>query len=101
MKEVENTIPVIPVSDPRRSIEFYTDLLGFMLDWGGAEDDSSCSVCRDGHSIMLNQQGTILVPSCVWVGCKSDREQGAARYGVSPHRCTSDVNPRDALKTTV
>ena len=46
---------------------------GIRRDCGGAEGDSICSVSRDGHSIMLNQQGTILAPSCVWVGLESVR----------------------------
>jgi catechol 2,3-dioxygenase-like lactoylglutathione lyase family enzyme len=73
MKEVENTIPVIGVKDLQRSIEFYTSVLGFVLDWGGADGETICSVSRDGHPIMLNEQGEILTPSCVWIGLQSDR----------------------------
>ena len=73
MKEVENTIPVIPVSDLGRSIEFYTEVLGFVLDWSGTEEESICSVSRDGHSIMLIERVEIPAPSCVWVGLESDR----------------------------
>lgn len=71
--EVENTIPVIPVTDLKRSIQFYTVVLGFSLDWGGAEGDLICSVSRDGHGIMLSQQAEVRAPSCVWVGLESDR----------------------------
>ena len=73
MKEVENTIPVIPVSSLRRGVEFYIDVLGFVLDWGGADGDTMCSVSRDGHCIMLRQQAEIQSPSCVWIGLESDR----------------------------
>lgn len=71
-KDVENTVPVIPVTSLSRSIQFYTGVLGFSLDWGGAEGDFICSVSRDGHSIMLSQQAEVGAPSCVWVGLESD-----------------------------
>lgn len=83
MNEVENTIPVLPVTDLRRSIQFYTRVLGFTLDWGGAADDGICSVSRDGHHIMLRQWVGTTTPSCVWIGLGSDllfgefRERGA------------------------
>ena len=73
MKEVENTIPVIPVSDLGRSIEFYTDVLGFVLDWGGGDGETICSVSRDAHPIMLSEQAEMPSPSCVWIGLESDR----------------------------
>lgn len=73
MKEVENTIPVLPVADLKRSIQFYTVVLGFSLDWGGADGDHICSVSRDGHGIMLSRQVGIAAPACVWIGLESDR----------------------------
>ena len=73
MNEVENTIPVIPVSDLHHSIEFYTGVLGFVLDWGGAEGEAICSVSRGGHCIMLRVEPEPLAPSCVWIGLESDR----------------------------
>ncbi len=72
-QEIENTIPVIPVADLNRSLRFYTGVLGFSLDWGGADGDAICSVSRDGHCIMLSRQVEIRAPSCVWVGLASDR----------------------------
>jgi predicted lactoylglutathione lyase len=73
VKEVENTIPIIPVRDLTRSIEYYTGVLGFALDWGGDDGDRICSVSRDRHCIMLCQQTEILAPSWVWIGLESDR----------------------------
>ncbi len=50
---VENTIPVLPVRNLARSLEFYTQTLGFRLDWGGGEGRIIASVSRDGCPIML------------------------------------------------
>jgi catechol 2,3-dioxygenase-like lactoylglutathione lyase family enzyme len=73
MKEVENTTPVVPVSDLQRSIVFYTGVLGFTLDWGGADGDTICSVSRDGHGFMLTLQAEIRPPACVWIGLETPR----------------------------
>ncbi len=55
-RQIECTIPVLPVSDLARSIQFYTETLGFKLDWGGEKNGSLiCSVSRDGCAIMLSQ----------------------------------------------
>ena len=66
--KVENTIPVLAVSDLQVSIRFYRDVLGFKLDWGGENDSSHmASVSRDGHAVML-QRREPLAPGCVWIG---------------------------------
>lgn len=65
---IENTIPVLPVRDLRRSIDFYVGSLGFKLDWGGAEGDKVCSVSRDKRPIMLLQKDKIESPGWVWIG---------------------------------
>jgi catechol 2,3-dioxygenase-like lactoylglutathione lyase family enzyme len=65
---VENTIPLLAVSDVPASIQFYREVLGFKLDWGGQGDTLHiASVSRDGHAIML-QRGQPVAPSCVWIG---------------------------------
>jgi catechol 2,3-dioxygenase-like lactoylglutathione lyase family enzyme len=46
-RHVECTIPVLPVSDLQRSVQFYTETLGFVLDWGGDQGATICSVSRD------------------------------------------------------
>jgi predicted lactoylglutathione lyase len=69
--EIENTIPILPVRDVRRSIDFYTHTLGFKLDWGGAADRIA-SVSRDGCSIMLMQEDSVAHPGWVWIGLESD-----------------------------
>lgn len=71
-KQVENTIPVLPVRDLARSITFYTETLGFQLDWGGGEGSLICSVSRNGCSIILSQLQEFVSPSWVWIGLKND-----------------------------
>lgn len=77
---VENTIPVLGVSDLARSIEFYRGLLGFEVEWNAG---SICSVARDRCSIMLKTQEAVS-PGTVWIGVADDSifrviEQSGAR----------------------
>jgi catechol 2,3-dioxygenase-like lactoylglutathione lyase family enzyme len=51
------------------SIQFYTQVLGFQLDWRGGE---VCSVSRDGRPIMLKQSAGDNTPAWVWIGLESD-----------------------------
>src|SRR5687768_9887296 len=71
-RQVECTIPVLPVGDLTRSIRFYTEKLGFKLDWRGSV---VCSVSRDGSSIMLQRRNSRekMTPVWVWIGLSSDR----------------------------
>jgi predicted lactoylglutathione lyase len=71
-RQVECTIPILPVRNLARSIAFYTGTLGFELEWGGAEGDAVCSVRRDGCSIMLMVQQRVECPSWVWIGLEDD-----------------------------
>jgi predicted lactoylglutathione lyase len=70
-RHVECTIPVLPVANLARSIRFYTDRLGFKLDWRGSV---VCSVSRDGRPIMLRQKERRekSAPVWVWIGLSSD-----------------------------
>ena len=72
-EEVENTIPVLRVSDVGRSRDFYVARLGFQVDWGDADDSGICQVSRDGHRIMLVEDDRLGSPGCVWIGLESDR----------------------------
>jgi catechol 2,3-dioxygenase-like lactoylglutathione lyase family enzyme len=66
--QVENTIPVLWVSDVSVSIRFYCEVLGFKLDWGGKNDTPHiASVSRDGQHIML-ELGKNPGTGCVWIG---------------------------------
>ena len=67
-KQIENTIPVLGVSDLKRSIDFYRRVLGFELEWNAGH---ICSVGRDGSSIMLRSEQE-LSPSTVWIGIDDD-----------------------------
>lgn len=71
-RQVECTIPVLPVVSLARSIRFYTEKLGFKLDWRGRV---VCSVSRDGCPIMLQQRNRReqATPVTVWIGLSSDR----------------------------
>jgi catechol 2,3-dioxygenase-like lactoylglutathione lyase family enzyme len=68
-RKVECTIPILPVGDLERSIQFYTEILGFTLDW---HSDALCSVSIDGCAIMLRQTSTITAPCWTWIGLESD-----------------------------
>lgn len=68
-REVECTIPILPVRNLERSIQFYTQTLGFHLDWHGGP---VCSVSRDGRPIMLKESLTATTSAWVWIGLESD-----------------------------
>ena len=80
--QVECTVPVLQVRNLPRSVAFYTDTLGFTIDWMG-EQKLAGSVSRDGCSIMLLQTNQWTGPSWVWIGLHDDslfelfRTQGA------------------------
>jgi len=67
-KQIENTIPVLAVSDLERSIEFFGRVLGFDVEWNAG---SVCSVGRDGSSIMLQRRAEMTL-STVWIGVDDD-----------------------------
>jgi predicted lactoylglutathione lyase len=69
---VECTIPILPVSDLRRSIQFYTETLGFEVEWGGNEGETIGSVSKDGCSIMLSQNLKGESGVWVWIGLEDD-----------------------------
>ena len=68
-KNVENTIPILGVKDIGASIVFYTETLGFKLDW---QTDLLCSVSRDGCAIMLSHNDQRNCHSWVWIGLHND-----------------------------
>ena len=80
-RHVECTIPVLQVRDLQRSLRFYTDTLGFTLDWGGEEGKTVCSVSKDGCHIMLLETPAANGAAWVWIGVADDAlfQQYAAR----------------------
>lgn len=64
MKNIENIMPVLQVTDMEKSIKYYQDKLGFKLEW---KDKSFSGVYRDGFGIMLNQEIDIKTQQ-IWVG---------------------------------
>ena len=71
-RQIENTIPVLPVSSLTQSIEFYTRTVGFGLDWGGEDGSRICSVSRDGCRVMLCQGFGASSPQIVWIGLEDE-----------------------------
>jgi predicted lactoylglutathione lyase len=68
-KKIENTIPVLPVKNLKKSFEFYIDTLGFKSDFAGHVIGS---VSRDGCSILLKESHEPTDPVWVWMGLQDD-----------------------------
>ena len=62
---VECIIPILRVQNLPASIRFYTELLGFQLDWEAPE---MASVSRDGHAIMLCPGAQGQPGTWIWIG---------------------------------
>jgi predicted lactoylglutathione lyase len=71
-RQFECTIPILPVRDLMRSVRFYTETLGFKLDWGGKEGSTICSVSKDGCGVMLAQDAKGMPGVWVWIGLEDD-----------------------------
>jgi uncharacterized glyoxalase superfamily protein PhnB len=67
-RQIENTIPVLAVSDLTRSIDFYRRVLGFEVEWNAGH---ICSVAKDQCSIMLQARDEIS-RGTVWIGLDGD-----------------------------
>ncbi len=63
---------MVPVRDLPRSIAFYTEKLGFKLDWGGAPNSIICGISRDRHPLMLTQRESVTQPTWVWIGVEDE-----------------------------
>lgn len=71
-RQVECTIPVLPVRDLQCSVRFYTETLEFKLDWGGQPGSLIGSVSKDCCHIMLSQCSSGLSGVWVWIGVEDD-----------------------------
>lgn len=66
---VETTIPVLPVADIKRSLQFYTETLGWELEWSS---DNMGSVFRDKGRLMLTQLIPVNGGVTAWIGLRND-----------------------------
>jgi catechol 2,3-dioxygenase-like lactoylglutathione lyase family enzyme len=66
---LKSAIPVLLVSDPGRSLEFYTQALGFELDWTWREPDGTIfqQISADGARVYLKQTNRISSPGCLYL----------------------------------
>ncbi len=71
-RQIECTIPILPVSNLQEAIAFYTGALGFKLDWGGHDGSVIASVSRDGCSLMLSETGPGAPRVWVWIGLEDE-----------------------------
>lgn len=69
---IECTVPILPVRDLVVSLKFYTETLGFQIDWGGEAGSMIASVSCDGRLIMLSQLQPWVAPAWVWIGLEDD-----------------------------
>lgn len=69
----ECTIPILRVQDIKASIDFYTQVLGFSVDWGS--DGIVASVSRDGCPLMLCQGDQGHAGTWVWIGVDDAQAQ--------------------------
>ena len=65
---VECIIPILNVSSAVASIRYYTEALGFQVDWLEGEPPTMASVSRDGHAIMLCEDHQGQPGTWVWIG---------------------------------
>ena len=65
MPIIENVIPILRVGDLEASRRYYTETLGFALDWEAA---GMISVSRDHKSIMLCERAQGQPGTWVWIG---------------------------------
>ncbi len=61
----ENIVPILSVRDLAASIEYYTRVLGFGVEW---QDIAMVSVSRDGRAIMLCEGAQGSPGTWVWIG---------------------------------
>ena len=62
---IENITPILSVATIDASLELYTDVLGFRLQWRGGP---IAGIGRDGHSIYLCEDGQGNAGTWVWIG---------------------------------
>jgi predicted lactoylglutathione lyase len=81
-RDIECTIPVMAVRDLSRSVAFYTQSVGFKLDWGG-----------EAGSRMLSQRDAIAEPAWVMIGLEDESlfetwKSNGVKVLQEPRNCT-------------
>lgn len=73
--------PVFFVSDAEASKNFYTETLGFSLDWNHEEESCTfvCQVSRDGFELILAQDPQKAGQGRVFISLNSEQEQALRR----------------------
>lgn len=72
MNRIENISPILFVTDMKRSLRFYVDLLDFKnAEWG---DEDFTGVSRDGCTILLSKNSQGQPGTWVYVGVENARE---------------------------
>jgi catechol 2,3-dioxygenase-like lactoylglutathione lyase family enzyme len=66
--QVECIVPILRVTSLPESLRFYTEVLGFQLDWGDPQGSDMASVSRSGHAIMLCQGAQGHLETWIWIG---------------------------------
>ena len=70
---IENTIPILNVSDMAVSLVFYADILGFATDWQAeADEDKHAGISRDGCPLYLCQGSQGTRGSWIWLGVEDE-----------------------------
>jgi len=68
--KIENIAPILNVSDMKRSLSFYENILGFeRAEWG---DDNFTSINKDGTGIYLCKGGQGNPGTWIWIGFAGD-----------------------------
>lgn len=62
-------MPVLPVTNLKKSLEFYTEILEWTMDWSGV---AVASVSREGHTIMLSELIPDSAKSWTYIGVTDD-----------------------------
>ena len=71
-RQIECTIPILPVGNLARSIEFYKCVDSWKHTSGDGECSTVCSVSKDGCAIMLSEQAMGTPGAWVWIGLEDD-----------------------------
>lgn len=66
---LKSAIPVVLVTDPQRSLEFYTKVLGFDLDWTWQDPDGTTfqQVSQGRVRIYLKRADAVSSPGCLYL----------------------------------